>query len=132
MGRLGHGGTGKQVSNERRESPSDPDAWITQMQDGAAHLACKAEHAVDLHLAAIVAATVTTANRGDGQTGPGSFIVAHTNLIQGSSLAAIGEGVAGNGYPDNRLPAQRVDRDSQSRNCFGQRPVFLLGEGPTL
>ena len=62
--RLDRGRADKKVSNEHWASPSDPDARIARMKDGTTHLAYKAEHAVDLQTEAIVAATVTPADRG--------------------------------------------------------------------
>jgi transposase len=44
---------------------SDPDARITKMKDGTAHLAHKAEHAVDLTSGALVAVTLQPADKGD-------------------------------------------------------------------
>lgn len=96
----------KKVSNEDWESPSDPDARIARMKDGTTHLAYKAEHAVDLDTGAIVAATVTQADRGDGPTGAETLIVAQANLVQLGSQAEVKELVADKGYHDNRLLAQ--------------------------
>lgn len=96
----------KKVSNEHWESPADPDARIARMKDGTTHLAYKAEHAVDLETGAIVAATVTQADRGDGPTGAETLIVAQANLVQMGSQAAVKELVADKGYHDNRLLAQ--------------------------
>jgi hypothetical protein len=107
--RLDRGRTDKKVSNEHWESPSDPDARIAKMKDGTTHLAYKAEHAVDLHSEAIVAATVTTADRGDGASGAETLIVAQWNLKQSGSAAAVEELVADKGYHDNRLLAQCAD-----------------------
>jgi transposase len=96
----------KKVSNEHWESPADPDARIARMKDGTTHLAYKAEHAVDLETEAIVAATVTTAERGDNQSGPETLIMAQANLVQLGSDTAVAELVADKGYHDNRLLAQ--------------------------
>lgn len=96
----------KQVSNRDWTNPNDPDARIARMKDGTTHLAYKAEHAVDLETEAIVAATVTTANRGDGPTGAETLIVAQSNLVQLGSQAEVKELVADKGYHDNRLLAQ--------------------------
>lgn len=63
--RLDRARAGKEASNEHWKNPHDPDARIAKMKDGTTHLAYKAEHAVDLHTEAIVAVTVTTADRGD-------------------------------------------------------------------
>ncbi len=96
----------KKVSNEHWESAADPDARIARMKDGTTHLAYKAEHAVDLETEAIVAATVTTADRGDGPTGAETLILAQANLAQMGSDTAVAELVADKGYHDNRLLAQ--------------------------
>jgi transposase len=96
----------KQVSNKHWASPSDPDARIARMKDGTTHLAYKAEHAVDLENEAIVVATVTTADRGDGPTGAETLILAQANLAQLGSDTAVAELVADKGYHDNRLLAQ--------------------------
>jgi len=104
--RLDRARTEKKVSNEHWESPSDPEARIARMKDGTTHLAYKAEHAVDLATEAIVAATVTSADRGDGPTGAETLIVAQANLLQSGSTAAVQELVADKGYHDNRLLAQ--------------------------
>ena len=96
----------KKVSNEDWQSPADPEARIARMKDGTTHLAYKAEHAVDLDTGAIVAATVTQADRGDGPTGAETLIVAQSNLVQMGSEVAVEELVADKGYHDNRLLAQ--------------------------
>ena len=59
--------TGK-GSNRQWKHPHDPDARISRMKDGRAHLAHKAEHAVDLETGAMVSVTVQGADRGDTQT----------------------------------------------------------------
>jgi transposase len=107
--RLDRGRPDKKVSNEHWESPSDPDARSARMKDGTTHLAYKAEHAVDLQTEAIVAATVTTADRGDGASGAETLIVAQWNLNQSGSEAAVTQLVADKGYHDNRLLAQCAD-----------------------
>ena len=107
--RLDRGRPDKKVSNEHWASPSDPQARIARMKDGTTHLAYKAEHAVDLQTEAIVAATVTTADRGDGASGAETLIVAQWNLSQSGSPAAVSELVADKGYHDNRLLAQCAD-----------------------
>ena len=104
--RLDRGRTDKKVANAHWENPHDGDARITRMKDGRTHLAYKAEHAVDLHSEAIVAATVASADRGDSQTGPETLIVAQVNLMQSGSPAEIAEVVADKAYHDNRLLAQ--------------------------
>ena len=121
----------KKVSNEHWESPNDPDARIARMKDGTTHLAYKAEHAVDLQSEAIVAATVTTAERGDSQTGPETLIVAQWNLQQSGSAAAVTEVVADKGYHDNRLLTQCADwqlrtylpERKQKHRCWTDKPA---------
>ena len=51
---------GKKLSNKDWTSPTDPDAKIARMKDGATHLAYKPEHAVDLDTGVIVAAPIRT------------------------------------------------------------------------
>ena len=104
--RLDRARTEKKVSNEHWKSPSDPEARIARMKDGTTHLAYKAEHAVDLETEAIVAATVTSADRGDEATGAETLIVAQANLIQSGSHAAVQELVADKGCHDNRFLAR--------------------------
>jgi transposase len=58
----------KKGSNQEWMSPSDPDARITKMKDGATHLAHKAEHAVDMESGAVIAVTVQAADQGDTTT----------------------------------------------------------------
>ena len=107
--RLDRGRTEKKVSNAHWASPSDPDARIARMKDGTTHLAYKAEHAVDLQTEAIVAATVTSADRGDGASGAETLIVAQWNVKQSGSQAAVTQLVADKGYHDNRLLTQCDD-----------------------
>ena len=104
--RLDRNRTDKKVSNEQWQSPSDPEAKIARMKDGTTHLAYKAEHAVDLETEAIVAATVTSADRGDSQSGPETLIVAQVNLAECGEQLTVKEVVADKGYHDNRFLAQ--------------------------
>ena len=59
---------GKRLSNAEWASPTDPEAKVTRMQDGRTRLAYKPEHALDLDTAAIVAAAIHPADRGDTTT----------------------------------------------------------------
>jgi hypothetical protein len=68
--RLDRGRKDKKVSNEQWKSPTDPDSRIARMKNGRTHLAYKAEHAVDLVSEAIVATTVTFADKSDPQSAP--------------------------------------------------------------
>jgi transposase len=58
----------KRMSNEEWTNPHDPDAKIAKMKDGSTHLAHKAEHAVDMETAAVVAVTLQGADQGDTTT----------------------------------------------------------------
>ena len=68
--RLDRGRKDKKVSNEQWQSASDADSRIAKMKDGRTHLAYKAEHAVDVVTEAIVATTVTFADKSDARSGP--------------------------------------------------------------
>ena len=59
---------GKTLSNQERESPTDPDARVAKMKAGTTHLAHKAEHAVDLESGALVGVTLQAADQGDTAT----------------------------------------------------------------
>ena len=95
--RLDRTRTDKKVSNEAWENPHDPAARIAKLKDGTTHLAYKAEHAVDLHTQAIVAATVASADRGDRQTGPETLVIAQAAMLPSGSEAALTEVVADKG-----------------------------------
>jgi transposase len=93
----------KKVSNEQWESPTDPDSRIAKMKDGRTHLAYKAEHAVDVVSEAIVATTVTFADKSDAQSAPATLSLAEANLVLAGSGVAIQEAVMDKGYHDNQL-----------------------------
>lgn len=95
----------KKVSNEQWESPTDPDSRIAKMKDGRTHLAYKAEHAVDVVSEAIVATTVTFADKSDPQSAPVTLSLAEANLVLAGSEAEIQEAVMDKGYHDNQLLA---------------------------
>lgn len=92
----------KKVSNEQWQSRTDPDSRIAKMKDGRTHLAYKAEHAVDLQSEAIVATTVTYADRSDPQSAPVTLELAEANLVLAGSSTMIEEAVMDKGYHDNR------------------------------
>jgi len=71
---------GKRLSNADWISPTDPEAKITRLKDGRTHLAYKPEHAVDLDTAAIVAAEIHPADRGDTATLPDTLQAAEDHL----------------------------------------------------
>jgi hypothetical protein len=88
----------KKVSNDEWVSPVDPDARITQMKDGRAHLAYKAEHVVDLASDLILAAEIRPADHGDSQTLCDSVMKAQENLQQAEVEVEIEEVAADKGY----------------------------------
>lgn len=104
--RLDRGRKGKKVSNAQWESPTDRDSRIAKMKDGRTHLAYKAEHAVDLVSEAIVATTVTFADKADPQSAPVTLNLAEANLVLAGSETEIAETVMDKGYHDNGLLAQ--------------------------
>lgn len=108
--RLDRGRSDKKVSNEQWASRTDPDSRIAKMKDGRTHLAYKAEHAVDVVSEAIVATTVTFADRSDPQSGPVTLSLAEANLVLAGSTAEITEAVMDKGYHDNRLLVQMAER----------------------
>ena len=99
--RLDRGRTDKKVSNEQWQSPTDPDSRIAKMKDGRTHLAYKAEHAVDVVSEAIVATTVTFADKSDPQSAPATLRLAEANLVLAGSEAEIAEVVMDKGCHDN-------------------------------
>jgi transposase len=108
--RLDRGRTDKKVSNAQWESPTDRDSRIARMKDGRTHLAYKAEHAVDLETEAIVATTVTFADKSDPQSGPVTLSLAEANLVLAGSATEIEETVMDKGYHDNGLLAGLAQR----------------------
>ena len=108
--RLDRGRTDKKVSNEQWESPSDPDSRIAKMKDGRTHLAYKAEHAVDVVSEAIVATTVTFADKSDPQSAPATLSLAEANLVLAGSETEIAEVVMDKGYHDNGWLAALAER----------------------
>jgi transposase len=99
--RLDRARTDKKVSNQQWQSPSDPDSRIAKMKDGRTHLAYKAEHAVDVVSEAIVATTVTFADKADPQSAPATLSLAEANLVLAGSETEIAEVVMDKGYHDN-------------------------------
>jgi transposase len=108
--RLDRARTDKKVSNEQWQSPTDPDSRIAKMKDGRTHLAYKAEHAVDLQSEAIVATTVTFADKSDPHSAPVTMDLAEANLVLAGSQVAIEEAVMDKGYHDNRLLVDLAER----------------------
>lgn len=108
--RLDRGRKDKKVSNAQWESPTDPDSRIAKMKDGRTPLAYKAEHAVDLVSEAIVAATVTFADKSDPQSAPATLSLAEANLVLAGTATKIAETVMDKGYHDNGLLAALAKR----------------------
>ncbi len=121
----------KKVSNQQWESPADPDSRIAKMKDGRTHLAYKAEHAVDLQSEAIVATTVTFADKSDPQSAPATLQLAAANLVLAGSQTGIAEAVMDKGYHDNRLLADLAARGirtyiperRQKSRCWTDKPA---------
>ena len=90
--------TGKKVSNDDWQSPTDPDSRIAKMKDGTTHLAYKAEHVVDLGSDFVLSATITPANQSDAETLIDSVAQAQLNLDAAGSEATIEEAAADKGY----------------------------------
>ncbi len=101
------------------------------MKDGRTHLAYKAEHAVDLASEAIVATTVTFADRSDPQSGPVTLSLAEANLVLAGSATQIEEMVMDKGYHDNDLLTQcetnglrtYIPERRQKTRCWTDKPV---------
>jgi transposase len=129
--RLDRGRKDKKVSNAQWESPTDRDSRIAKMKDGRTHLAYKAEHAVDLESEAIVATTVTFADKSDPQSGPVTLSLAEANLVLAGSATEIEEAVMDKGYHDNGLLAGLAQRGvrtyiperRQKSRCWTDKPV---------
>ncbi len=98
LGRFDQARKNKQVSNDEWQSPSDPDARITQLKDGRTHLAYKAEHVVDLESELILAAEIHPADTGDAQTLVDSVLGAQQNLQVAGSNVEIEKAAADKGY----------------------------------
>jgi transposase len=108
--RLDRGRKDKKVSNEQWQSPTDPDSRIAKMKDGRTHLAYKAEHAVDVVSEAIVATTVTFADKSDPQSAPATLSLAEANLVLAGSRTKMTEAVMDKGYHDNGWLAELAER----------------------
>ena len=129
--RLDRGRHDKKVSNEQWQSRTDPESRITKMKDGRTHLAYKAEHAVDLHSEAIVAALVTHADRSDPASASLTLTLAEANLVLAGSATTVVEAVMDKGYHDNGLLAECAQRGvrtyiperRQKSRCWTNKPM---------
>ena len=107
------------------------DSRIAKMKDGRTHLAYKAEHAVDLVSEAIMAATVTFANKSDPQSGPVTLSLAEANLVLAGSATEIEEAVMDKGYHDNGLLTRYAEQGlrtyiperRQKSRCWKNKPA---------
>src|SRR5438477_10558477 len=101
------------------------------MKDGRTHLAYKAEHAVDVASAAIVATTVTFADQSDPQSAPVTLSLAEANLVLAGSETEITEAVMDKGYHDNGLLVRLAEQGlrtyiperRQKSRCWTNKPV---------
>lgn len=129
--KLDRGRSDKKVSNAQWESPTDRDSRIAKMKDGRTHLAYKAEHAVDVVSEAIVATTVTFADKSDPRSGPDTLALAEANLVLAGSAAVLEEVVMDKGYHDNRLLADLMEQGirtyiperRQKSRCWTNKPL---------
>ena len=111
--------TGKKVSNDDWQSPSDPDARIAKMKNGDTHLAYKAEHAVDLETTLVVAAPIYPADRADSETLLETVCAAQENLRDAGSEQNIEEAVADKGYHSAETLADCAE--AQTRTYIPER-----------
>jgi transposase len=88
----------KTCSNTQWESPTDPDARITQMKDGRTHLAYKAEHVVQLQSEVVVGVAIHPADQGDAVALLDSVMIAEQRLRAAGSDLEIEEVAADKGY----------------------------------
>src|SRR6202035_4062000 len=97
----------KKTSNEDWQYPWDPDAKIAKMKDGRAHLAHKAEHAVDLEAGALLAVTLQGADQGDTTTIIETAIAAAEQIEDAQATVQapqpLAEIIADKGYHSNQI-----------------------------
>jgi transposase len=121
----------KKVSNEPWESRTAAESRIAKMKDGRTPLAYQAEPAVDWESEAIVATTVTFADRSDPQSAPVTLSLAEANLGWAGRAAKIAEAVMDKGYHDHGLLVRLAGRGvrtyiperRQKRRCWTHKPV---------
>ena len=97
----------KTTSNTDWASPTDPDARITRMKNGATRLAYKAEHVVDMESGAVLAACVLQGNEHDASTITSSLIAAEQNIAAAVPVV----GVEAAGEPWHKEPIAEVVAD---------------------
>lgn len=108
--RLDRGRKDKKVSNEQWESPSDPDRRIAKLKAGRTHLAYTAEPAVAVGSEAIVATTVTFADRSAPQSAPATLSLAEANRVLAGSETEIAEVVLDKGCHANGWRAELAEQ----------------------
>ena len=126
----------KRTSNQDWVSPTDRDARVTKMKDGATHLAHKAEHAVDMETGAVIAVTLQAADQGDTTTIKETLAVTAENLAYliereaenvpetqpQVSLSALAEVVTDKGYHSNETMLAMRRAQTRSYVPEPQRP----------
>jgi transposase len=96
--RFDQGRPGKTCSNAEWQSPTDPDARITQMKDGRTHLAYKAEHVVQRKSELVLGVRPHPADQGDAATLVDAVMLAEQHLRAAGSDLEIDEAAADKGY----------------------------------
>jgi transposase len=96
--RYDKGRKNKKVSNDEWVSQTDAESRITQLKDGRAHLAYKAEHVVELESDLVLAAEIYKANQADTQTLVDSVMQAQIHVHEACGAMPIEEVVADKGY----------------------------------
>jgi transposase len=88
----------KSCSNAHWQSPTDPDARVTQLKDGRTHLAYKAEHVVQLQSELVLGVRIHPADQGDAVTLVDAVMLAEQHVRAAGSDLAIDEAAADKGY----------------------------------
>jgi transposase len=96
--RFDKGRPGKTCPNAEWQSPTDPDARITQVKDGRTRLAYKAEHVVQLKSELVLGVRVHPADQGDAVTLVDAVVLAEQHLRAAGSDLEIDEAAADKGY----------------------------------
>ena len=131
LGRLDRKRKGKKVSNKEWKSPSDPDARIARMKDGATDPAHKAEHAVDLESGVVMAAEIHAADQGDTRTLPDTLERAEASAQKVNPGVMIEDVVTDCGYHDTQTleEARPVGVSAMHPRTEGQSKVAADGDG---
>jgi transposase len=110
----------KKLSNREWESATDPDARIAKMKNGSTRMAYKAENAVDLESAVIVAGRITPADEGDTKTIRGTLDAAKESLKTVSQDKRPTGVVADKGYHNTDLIFE-LNRKQKITTYFPER-----------